>query len=97
MSTPIVTGLVALIRSYYPDLTGKQVKKIIEESAFKPNSMAPNIKPGSKEERVPFSILSKTGGIINAYAAVFSADTTATPHMKILPIHNISAKPKNTN
>ncbi len=97
MSTPIVTGLVALIRSYYPDLTGKQVKKIIEESAFKPNSMAPNIKPGSKEERVPFSILSKTGGIINAYAAVFSADTTAILQPKSLPIHNISAKPKSTN
>ena len=55
------------------------------------------MKPGSKEESVPFSILSKTGGIINAYAAIFSADSTATSQMKSLPIHTISAKPKSKN
>lgn len=76
MSTPIVTGLAALIRSYYPDLSAVQVKKIIEESVLKPSVNTPNIKPGSKNENISFELLSKTGGIINAFKAVEDADTT---------------------
>lgn len=75
MSTPIVTGLAALIRSYYPELNAVQVKKIIEESVLKPNMAIPNLKPGSKDEKVPFNSLSRTGGIINAFNAVADADT----------------------
>ncbi|MEO7531203.1 MAG: S8 family serine peptidase [Sediminibacterium sp.] len=75
MAAPIVTGLAALIRAYYPDLTAVQVKKIIEESALKPASTVPSIKPGTKNEEIPFDLLSRSGGIINAYRAVMDADT----------------------
>lgn len=75
MAAPIVTGLAALIRSYYPNLTAVQVKKIIEESTFKPDNSVQSIKPGSKGEFVPFNFLSRSGGIINAYQAVMDADT----------------------
>jgi cell wall-associated protease len=75
MAAPIVTGLVALIRSYYPALTAVQVKKIIEESTLKPDNNVQSIKPGSKGELVPFNLLSRSGGIINAYQAVMDADT----------------------
>ena len=75
MAAPIVSGLAALIRSYYPGLSAVQVKKIIEESSAKPDTSAPCLKPGSKNEEVPFRLLSKTGGIINAYNAVMDADT----------------------
>jgi cell wall-associated protease len=75
MAAPIVSGLAALIRSYYPDLTAVQVKKIIEESSAKPDTTQPCIKPGSKDEAIRFSLLSKTGGIINAFNAVMDADT----------------------
>ena len=78
MAAPVVTGMAAMIRSYYPDLTAVQVKKIIEESAYKPSGNVPNIKPGTKGEEVPFTVLSRTGGIINAYSAVMDADTTKT-------------------
>ena len=75
MAAPIVTGLAALIRSYYPDLSAVQVKKIIEESSVKPGIMVPSIKPGTKDEGMPFSLMSRSGGIINAYQAVMDADT----------------------
>jgi len=75
MSAPVVTGLAALIRSYYPDLSAVQVKKIIEESAIKPDASIPNMKPGSKTEEIPFNLLSRSGGIINAYNAIMDADT----------------------
>lgn len=76
MSAPIVSGLAAMIRGYYPELSAVQVKKIIEESAIKPDPSIQAIKPGSKNEEVSFATLSRTGGIINAYKAVQTADTT---------------------
>lgn len=76
MAAPIVSGLAALIRSYYPDLTAVQVKKVIEESVLKPDSAVTSIKPGTKDEAIAFTALSTTGGIINAYNAVAAADTT---------------------
>ncbi len=76
MSAPIVTGLAALIRSYYPALTAVQVKKVIEESVTKPDIRINCTKPGSRNETIPFSLLSTTGGIINAFHAVENADTT---------------------
>ncbi len=76
MAAPVVTGLAALIRSYYPELSAVQVKKVIEESVLKPAPTVASIKPGSKNEPISFSLLSNTGGIINAFNAVADADTT---------------------
>lgn len=76
MAAPVVTGLAAVIRSYYPGLTAQQVKKVIEESVLKPGMDVPSIKPGPDEMSFPFNQLSRTGGIINAFQAVEAADTT---------------------
>ncbi len=76
MAAPIVTGLAALLRSYYPDLTAVQVKKIIEESSVKPDITIHCVKPGTRDEEMPFNLMSRSGGIINAYQAVMDADTT---------------------
>ncbi|MGF7081030.1 S8 family serine peptidase [Mucilaginibacter sp. UYCu711] len=67
MSTPVVTGVTALLLSYFPALSTQQVKQIILRSAFKPKIMVN--RPGSKVT-VPFNSLSTSGGIINAYSAV---------------------------
>ena len=88
MSTPIVTGLAALIRSYYPYLTAVQVKKIIEESVLKPAANTPSIKPGSKDEAIPFKTLSRSGGIINAFNAIEDADTTKAILVTKEPVKN---------
>jgi subtilisin family serine protease len=76
MSTPIVTGLAALIRSYYPDLTAVQIKKILESSVMIPDSSIENIQPGPQHTPVAFATLSRTGGIVNAYYAISAADLT---------------------
>jgi cell wall-associated protease len=74
MSTPIVSGIAALLRSYYPNLSATQVKKIIEKSVWIPDAANLCFRPGAKADIVPFTTLSRTGGIVNAYNAVVAAD-----------------------
>jgi subtilisin family serine protease len=79
MAAPVVTGLAALIMEYYPRLTASQVKQIILESATRyTNQMV--VKPGTQDDRVPFGSLSRTGGIVNAYAALQDAARVAGGH-----------------
>jgi len=68
-SAPIVSGIAALCLEYYPNLSAKQVKQAILESAT-PLKGTIVIKPGTKDEKVDFTTLSKTGGIVNAYKAL---------------------------
>jgi cell wall-associated protease len=71
MATPMVAGIAALIWSYYPTLTYRQVKYCIEKSATPINIMV--TKPGTNK-KVLFSSLSSTGGIVNAYKAILIAE-----------------------
>ena len=78
MAAPSTVGVAALVRSYYPKLTASQVKHILMNSGTKINLEV--IKPGSqsrenpKGELVPFSDLSVTGRVVNAYNALKMAD-----------------------
>jgi subtilisin family serine protease len=78
MAAPSTAGVAALIRSYYPKLTASQVKHILMNSGLKINFEV--IKPGSPSrenpdgEMVPFSELSVSGRIVNAYNALIMAD-----------------------
>ncbi len=78
MASPAVAGVAALIRSYYPKLTAAQVKKILMNSGSKLDLDV--IKPGSASQtnpngtKVPFTELSVTGRIVNAYNALRMAD-----------------------
>ena len=67
MSAPVVSGVAALLFSYFPSLSARQVKEILLGSVFKPNQMVN--KPQTKIQ-VPFSTLSVSGGIVNAYNAI---------------------------
>lgn len=69
MAAPVVTGLAALIRSYYPKLTAVQVKDIILQSVVKVNHPVTYLK-GADKVSVPFSELCVSGGIVNAYEAL---------------------------
>lgn len=49
MASPVTAGVAAVIRSYYPNLSAKQVKKIIEKSAITDYKEIMVNKPGGKE------------------------------------------------
>ncbi|MEM7575239.1 MAG: S8 family peptidase [Bacteroidota bacterium] len=74
MAAPMVAGIAGLLRSYFPDLTARQVREIILESAV-PVNLEVRL-PGTEDEMVPFSRLSATGGMANAYTAVMLAQQT---------------------
>jgi cell wall-associated protease len=67
MAAPMVAGVAALIRSYFPNLTARQVREILLDSAIREDVQV--YRPGDRE-LVPFSSLSRTGGYLNAYRAV---------------------------
>jgi subtilisin family serine protease len=69
MASPVVAGIAALIREYFPALSAVQVKYIIEHSVVKPEEKV--AVPGSRSaEKVELSELCTTGGIVNAYEAI---------------------------
>ncbi|WP_271782548.1 S8 family serine peptidase [Aquimarina algiphila] len=74
ISSAIVTGIIALIRSYYPDLTATEIKQILMKSG---NSYLIDVeikqKDGSKKI-IAFSELSKSGKIVNVYNAILMAE-----------------------
>jgi subtilisin family serine protease len=72
MACPVVAGTAALLLEYFPNLSAKQLKFVIEKSATAP-SVDVNI-PGT-DERVNLAEISKTGGLLNAYEAVKLAST----------------------
>lgn len=67
MASPMVAGVAAVIRSYFPKLTALQVKDILVKSAGKIDREVKNPKT---QLDVPFSALCVSGGYLNAYEAV---------------------------
>jgi len=74
MAAPVVTGVAALIRSYFPDLSARQVKYAIEKSATQLPDSTLVPEPGTNK-MVPVKELCTSGGFLNAYAAVQLAAT----------------------
>lgn len=72
MAGPMVTGVAALIMSYYPQLSAAQIKDVIIKSVRDFTDHKVYI-PGS-DNLTTFGKLSKTGGIVNAYEALKLAD-----------------------
>jgi subtilisin family serine protease len=71
MASPNVAGVAALIRSYYPTLSAKEVKAIILESGTTLNN---TITVGEDKHKANFKEISKSGKIINAYNALLLAE-----------------------
>ena len=72
MAAPEVAGVAALVRSYYPQLSASQVKHILMNSGTKVDFDV--ILPKSEGKKVPFSDLSVSGRVLNAYNALKMAD-----------------------
>ncbi len=74
MASPVAAGVAAVLKSYYPDLTPAQIKKILVKSSVKDYKGKKVVKPGTKDELVKFEKLSKHAGIVNLYEAVKMAE-----------------------
>jgi cell wall-associated protease len=72
MASPNVAGVAALIRSYYPKLSAKQVKHILMDSGV---AITTDVIVGGKPADVrSFTNLSKSGKIVNTYNALLMAE-----------------------
>ncbi|MFN4006473.1 MAG: S8 family peptidase [Chitinophagaceae bacterium] len=97
MASPVVAGIAALIRSYYPQLNAAQVKQAIEKTVRTINtsdSASLVVKPGSTEI-VPLNTLCNTGGFVDAAAAITYADALHNAQNKA-PIKKVPLPKNNT-
>ena len=92
MSSPVVAGIAAVIRSYYPALSAKQVKFVIENSV-QIDSMSTSKITGSKDP-VKLINLCLSGGFVNAFNAVklAAAIQTEKPEAKKTHLPNSTFK-----
>lgn len=77
MAAPVVSGLAALIRSYYPSLTAQEVKEVIMKSVTKVDQKV-KVKSEGGSKRVYLDEISVSGGIVNAYKAIAEATKVAS-------------------
>jgi subtilisin family serine protease len=75
MASPMVTGVAAMLRSYFPQLTAAQVKECICNSVEKFSKKVYLPEEGAKKKtKIRFKELSVSGGVVNAYNAVKLAE-----------------------
>jgi len=71
MASPNAAGVAALIRSYYPKLSAKQVKQILIDSG---TPLPAVVLLGEKEDAKTAAESSKSGKMVNAYNALLMAE-----------------------
>lgn len=67
MAAPVVAGVAAVLRSYFPEITASQTKALILESTIKYKKKV--YIPGT-HTKTKLSEISVTGGLVNLYQAV---------------------------
>ncbi|MEE4196011.1 MAG: S8 family peptidase [Bacteroidales bacterium] len=76
-SAPVVSGIAALLLSYYPELSANELKEIILDSVIPyPDLKVYKPKEGIRliKGKTRFRKLSQTGGIVSAYQALLLAE-----------------------
>ena len=75
-SSPVASGVAALVWSYYPELTALELKDILMNSTqkYKKTKVYYPGRGVKKRKKTKLSNISVTGGIINAYNALKLAD-----------------------
>ena len=77
MASPVVAGLAALIRSYYPQLPAMEVKRIIMQSVTRVEQRVKVKGPDGRNRRVSLNEICVSGGIVNAFKALQLAEQKA--------------------
>jgi cell wall-associated protease len=70
MAAPVVSGLSALIWSYYPNLTAVQIKDIVIRSVAKVEQKIKYKNEKDEAKRGYLTDISVSGGVVNAYNAI---------------------------
>lgn len=71
MASPVVCGVAALIRSYYPKFSASEVKNLLMQTV--------TIVPEDWQGKQKLQNISVSGGIVNAYQALKLADQKSKP------------------
>ncbi|NOS94650.1 MAG: S8 family serine peptidase [Cyclobacteriaceae bacterium] len=75
LAAPVVSGVAALLMSYYPELTTQQIIQVLLQSGTPyPKLKVYQPKEDGKPTKVRFNTLSKTASILNAYQAIEMAE-----------------------
>lgn len=69
MACPMVAGVAAMLKSYFPEMTMKEIKDVILSSSTS-YAETMQVLPGTQVDQVDFATLSVTGGVVNVYSAV---------------------------
>lgn len=70
MASPVTAGVCAVLKAYYPNLSPADIKRIVETSSDKSMAKKKVVIPGEAKKKVKFATLSRTGGVVDLYAAV---------------------------
>ncbi|WMX12491.1 S8 family peptidase [Aureispira sp. CCB-E] len=73
MASPVTAGVAALVWSYYPELTVKELRKCLVESTVKMNEYV-NVPGSGGATQIEFKDLCNTSGVVNAYNALKMAE-----------------------
>jgi subtilisin family serine protease len=71
MASPVVCGIAALLRSYYPKLSAPEIRNILMKTV--------TIVPEEWQGKQKLQNISVSGGIVNAYQALKMADQSINP------------------
>lgn len=74
MAAPVVSGVAAVILSYYPELSAVDVRDILMKSVVKVSQKVKSQNDKGENIRVSFSSLCRSGGIVNLYEALKLAE-----------------------
>jgi len=77
MAAPVVSGLSALIWSYYPSLRATQIRDIIIRSVVKVDKKIKYKTEKEESKRAYLSDISVSGGVVNAFNALKLAESMA--------------------
>ena len=79
-SGPVVSGVAALVWSYYPELKASEIKDILLQSVTRYEKLKVHYPTdeGKKNKMVKFKRLSLSGGTVNAYNAMLLAEKTVS-------------------
>ena len=82
VAAPVVTGIAAMIRDYFPKLTAAQVKDILIKSVTPMGDKQVKLPGAKSNEYVTYDSLCVSGGIVNALDAVKLAEEMAKKRRK---------------